>query len=349
MSYKFSSICLKCSLLSTFLLIFQSIFAQTNFQDVDQEIQSKQKLLGKDLVVMLWKAGDTVVYKKEVGEFNSKTAAPIGSCSKWLTAALVMQFVDEGKLSLDDKVSRWLPEFERYGKNYITIGICLSHLTGIKDDVNFIGKVFQKRKATSLEEAVNDFAAKEIRINPGNDFWYGNMGIDIAGRVLEVIAKKKFDVLIKQKLFNPMAMRRTTFATLDASAISPSNGASATADDYIKFLGMLMNKGKANGKQILSEESVELLRTIQTKSMKMAYVPKPMEGNSYALGAWVVEEKDGKGTVMINPGFYGPWAMIDLCRGYGCFVLTKELLTEEKPGIHMELKRVIDEHFPACQ
>src|SRR6185295_7093529 len=110
MSYNLSPSCLKSSLLALFLLFLQPVFGQYNFHDLDQEWQSRQKLLGKDAVIMLANK-DTIIYKKEVGEFNSKTIAPIASCSKWLTAALVMQFVDEGKLSLDDKIGKWLPEF----------------------------------------------------------------------------------------------------------------------------------------------------------------------------------------------------------------------------------------------
>src|SRR5690242_15683744 len=111
MSYKSSLICLKSSLLALFLLFLQPGFAQIDTAQLTQVLQSKQKVLGKDLVMMLWKKDDTLIYKKEAGDFNSKTVAPIASCSKWLTAALLMQFVDEGKLSLDDKITRWLPEF----------------------------------------------------------------------------------------------------------------------------------------------------------------------------------------------------------------------------------------------
>ena len=108
----------------------------------------------------LWKKGDTLVYKKEMGTFNSKTSAPIASCSKWLTAALVMQFVDEGKLSLDDKISKWIPEFARYGKNYISIRHCLSHFTGVDDEAGFLKKMFQRKKFNSLEEEVNSLCSK---------------------------------------------------------------------------------------------------------------------------------------------------------------------------------------------
>ena len=125
MTYKNSFTCIKGIGLFAILLILQSelqaVFAQQKFPELDDILTQKQKLLGKDFVVMLWKKDDTLVYKKELGDFNSKTQAPIASCSKWLTAALVMTFVDEGKLSLDDKITKWLPEFEKYAKNYITI------------------------------------------------------------------------------------------------------------------------------------------------------------------------------------------------------------------------------------
>src|SRR6476646_1507861 len=130
MSLKIRFYCLKFSLFIVSLLIFQTITAQKkekpliskyNFSSLDRILEEKQGLLGKDYVVLIWKRDDTLTYRKEVGEYKSKTIAPIASCSKWLTAALVMQFVDEGKISLDDKITKWLPEYEKYAKNYITI------------------------------------------------------------------------------------------------------------------------------------------------------------------------------------------------------------------------------------
>ncbi|MDP4265601.1 MAG: serine hydrolase domain-containing protein [Bacteroidota bacterium] len=341
MSYKSPLICLKSSLLAISLLLLQPVIAQYNFQELDQEWQTRQKLLGKDAVILL-SSKDTLIYKKEVGDFNAKTVAPIASCSKWLTAALVMQFVDEGKLSLDDKVAKWLPEFEKYGKNYITIRLCLCHETGIADEASFLKKMLGRKKFASLEEEVNSFASTDIRTNPGTDFWYGSIGLNIAGRVLEIISKKKFDVLIKQKLFNVIGMRKTSFTTLDASAINPSGGAMSTADDYMKFLVMLLNKGKANGKQVLSEESVERLKEIQTKSVKISYAPKAAEGFGYALGSWVVGEKEGKATSLACPGLFGTWPMIDFCRGYAYLVFVKNLLGEERAEAHLALKKAID-------
>jgi CubicO group peptidase (beta-lactamase class C family) len=348
MSHKAILICLKSSIVLVFLLFLQPARAQYNWTELDQELKAKQKLLGDNIVVMIWKS-DSLVYKKEMGDFNSKTQAPIASCSKWLTAALVMQFVDEGKLSLDDKITKWLPEYEKYSKSYITVRHCLSHLTGITDEGNFIKKIFQRKKFSSLEEEVNSFAAREIRANPGTDFWYGNIGLNIAGRILEVISKKKFDLLIKQKLFNLLGMRKTSFSTMDGSAVNPSGGAQSTADDYMKFLAMLLNNGKYNGQQILSEEAVRQMKELQTTAIPIKYAPKAAEGFSYALGSWVVEQSlsvPKTASVLAGPGLLGTWPMIDYCRGYAYLVFVKNLLGEERANAHIAIKEILDKQIP---
>ena len=357
MSLKIKFYCLKFSLFIVSLLIFQTISAQKKQEqlqpkyglgELDNILQEKQSLIGKDYVVLIWKKDDTLVYKKEGGDYKSKTVAPIASCSKWLTAALVMQFVDEGKISLDDPVVKYLPVFEKYMKKYITIRHCLSHMTGIADDEKLLKRLLQRKKFESLDEEIESFAAREIRANAGIDFWYGNIGLDIAARVLEVVSKRKFDVLIKQKLFTPMGMRQTTFTTLDGSLYNPSGGAKSSADDYMKFLVMLMNKGKYNGKQILSEESVDEMMKAHTTSSMIKYAPKAGEGFNYALGSWVIEQSSPKAneqsvaTVLASPGLFGTWPMIDFCRGYAYILFVKNL-GEERANAHLEIKKVIDE------
>ncbi len=345
MSYKSLLICLKCSLLGSFLLFLQPVRAQYNWTELTADLEKNQKLLGNDLVMMLWKKDDTLIYKKEMGFFNSKTQVPIASASKWLTAALVMQFVDEGKLSLEDKVVQWLPEYEKYFKKYITIRQCLSHMTGIDDDGKQLRRLLQRKKYNSLEEEVNAFAAREIRVNAGEDFWYGNIGLNIAARVVEIVSKKRFEVIIKQKLFNPLEMRRTNFSSTDGSPVNPSGGAQSTGEDYMKFLQMLLDNGKYKGKQILSEESVALMKTLQTTPAVMKYVPEAAKGYGYGLGSWVLEETDGKAAALASPGLFGTWPMVDFCRGYAYLVVVKSVLGDAKAAIHKNLKTIIDEQI----
>lgn len=346
MSYKVSPICLKVLSVAVFLLVFQPLKAQFDWSELDAALQAKQKLLGNNIVAMVYK-GDSLVYKKEMGDFNSKTVAPIASCSKWLTAALVMQFVDEGKISLDDYVVKYIPEFEKYFKSYITIRHCLSHMTGIEDDDKFLKRLLERRKFASLEEEVNEFARRNIRANAGTDFWYGNVGLNIAGRVLEVISKKKFEVLIKTRLFVPLGMTKTSFANLNGGPVNPSGGASSTADDYMKFLVMLLNKGNYNGKQILSENAVHEMMKVQNKPEQIKYAPKSAGGYTYALGSWVAEQTEGTAIAAASPGLFGTWPMIDYCRGYAYIVFVKNFLGEQRATAHEELKKIIDKQVPS--
>lgn len=340
MSYKSRFVCLKFSLVLIFLLLLQPVFPQYKWADLDKKLGEEQKNLGNNVVMLLWNK-DSLLYKKELGTFNSKTQAPIASCSKWLTAALVMIYVDEGKLSLDDKIGRWLPEFDRYGKSYITVRHCLTHMTGIRDEKVSLKSIVERRKYSSLQEEVDAFAAREIRVNAGEDFWYGSIGLNIAGRIIEVISKRNFDAIIKQKLFNPLEMRKTTFTNLYGS-VNPSGGAQSTADDYMNFLVMLLNKGKFKGKQVLSEKSVDALMQVQTKPSFIKYAPENAKNLNYALGSWAIEEKNGNATCAASPGLFGTWPMVDLCRGYAYLIFTRNLLIEERTNTNLELKAVVD-------
>ena len=145
---------------------------------------------------------------------------------------------------------------------------------------------------------------------------------------------------------NPLGMRKTTFTTLDGSAPNPSGGAVSTADDYMKFLVMLLNKGKYNGVQILSEASVDQLMQTQTKPEMIRYAPKAAEGYGYALGNWVMEkDAAGKTTVAASPGLFGTWPMIDYCRGYAYLVFVKNLLGEERAQVNENMKKIVDKQF----
>ena len=130
--------------------------AQVDTSALSAHLKQNSLRFGKNFVFLLYKDGKPV-YKKESLEFNVKTQQPIGASSQWLTAALVMTFVQEGKLSLDDKVSTYLPIFQKYYKGFITIRHCLTHYTGIQSDEG-VTKLFTKSKFNTLEEEVNDYA-----------------------------------------------------------------------------------------------------------------------------------------------------------------------------------------------
>jgi CubicO group peptidase (beta-lactamase class C family) len=205
--------------------------------------------------------------------------------------------------------------------------------------------ITSRKKYASLEEAVNDLPKKEIQSNPGTEFRFSNYGFEIAGRIVEIVSKKKFEMLIKQKLFNPLSMRQTNFNTLDGSAPSPSVGAVSSANDYMQFLKMLLNGGVLNGNRVLSENAVKELRSMQTKEEQIKYSPKAAEGMPYALGSWVVETKDGEASSLTTTGVFGSIATVDWCRGYVHLLLVKTLQSEQKKDAYLQMKEAIDDRL----
>ncbi len=329
---------MKFMLLLFACITFSTISFAQNFKDVEQLMLNNQRSLGDDQVLLLYKDGK-ILYQKALGTFKPTMPASIGESSQWLTAALVMMLVEEGKLSLDDNVGKYLPIFPKWMKGYVTIRHCLSHTTGIETDKAGATKIFQKKNFTTLEEEVNYYAEKRgIATNPGIWFQYNQMGSSIAGRVLEVITKKKFDRLIQEKLLRPLNMRFTSFSNY-TSAISPADGAKSTAIDYMNFVSMLLNKGKFNGKQILSEVSVNELLKIQTGTALNKFTPPFMMGFNYGLGSWI-ENKEA--TVVNCVSQNSPFVWIDFCRGYACILLSKKEQDIQKRELYNQLQAAIN-------
>ncbi len=345
MSYKLNFICMKVIAIAVLLLFFQPVFSQYDFSGVDQFLQRNQKALGNNVVALVYKDGK-IIYQKALGvDFTAKIQAPVASCSKWLTAAMVMTFVDQGKISLDDPVSKYIPLFNKYMKSYVTIRHCLSHTTGIEREG---GR--GKKKFENLEEEVNAIAGKEISNNPGMEFFYGNYGLTIAARVCEIVGKKSFERLMQERIVRPLKMRGTNFTNESGNAPSPSDGALSTANDYMNFLIMILNKGMFETKRILSEAAVEEMQKNQTTNLPVKYAPKVTEGYEYGLGEWIMEkDATGKPTVVSSPGLYGTWPYIDICRKYAAIIFVKSLLNDQKRDLTLQFKDLIDEQVGACK
>jgi CubicO group peptidase (beta-lactamase class C family) len=351
MSVSWYSNRLKVSTLSFCLLFFQASFGQGRFQAAEAIAAERAKTLKKEVALVV-ATKDTVVFQKDTKLFSAQRGqAELGLSSQWLTAAVVMILVDEGKISLDDKVSKYLPVFSSYMKNYVTIRHCLAHFTGIQADNSKVGALFAKKKFENLDEVASSYAKREIQNNAGEAFRFNGMGPDIAARVVEVVTKKKFEMLAQQKLFRPLGMRQTTFSTLDGSPASPSTGARGTAGDYARFLRMLLNGGTHYGQRILSESSVAAMRQILTNAENKKYSPDAAKGWEYTLGAWAVGENDeAKATALAAPSFEGTTALIDFCRGYAFVYLQQELSDEARIPAGLQLKEALDPLFPkACK
>ncbi|MFM2145168.1 MAG: hypothetical protein RL732_4 [Bacteroidota bacterium] len=342
--------CMKVTFLAGFLLFFQSAFCQFDLSGLDPFLQKNLKAMGGKAIGLVWNDGK-VIYQKELGEdLTIKSPVAAGHCSQWLTAALVMSLVDQSKLKLDDPIGKYLPDFKKYFKGYITIRQCLSHTTGIERDSKIMNKILDKKKYPTLEEAVNGIMQKEISTNPGKEFHYGVYGPALAARVCEVVMKKPFERLIQEKITRPLKMKVTNFIDENGNAPDPGYGAQTSAADYLNFLIMLMNKGVFEGKRVLSEASVEEMSRSQLGDLNIAYAPPATSGFDYGLGNWIMaKDESGKARILTCPGLPGSWPILDLCRKYAAILLLEPKANEPKREWADTFREIIEEAIGECE
>jgi CubicO group peptidase (beta-lactamase class C family) len=142
-------------------------------------------------------------------------------------------------------------------------------------------------------------------------------------------------------------MSKTTFSTLDGSPANPAGGARTTANDMIRFLQLLLNNGRINGKRILSEEAVKALRTLTSQTGAIKNAPKMTANWGYTSGSWAVEVRESQATALAAPALYGVLPVVDWCRGYTAVLVTKAILDEPKNNqpTYVSMKEAIDENI----
>ena len=132
----------------------------------------------------------------------------LASITKPMTAAAVMTLVDAGKLSLDDKVTKFFPSFTGDGRENITIRHCLTHSSGLPD---MLADDEMLRERASPLTGYRDGALKApLKFTPGSSYSYSSMGILLASYIAEQISGTPFPDYMEQKIYQPLGMTKTT-------------------------------------------------------------------------------------------------------------------------------------------
>lgn len=209
----------------------------------------------------------------------------------------------------------------------ITLKDLLTHTAGVPN-------VEVPRSHSTLAELVTLISQQPLQFEPGSRWSYSNAGIATLGRIVEVISGQSFDEFLRERFFKPLGMRSTTFhpnrrlakrlarsyqqngqsGVLEETdvyfvkgelgdsqrTIRPAGGLFSTAVDMFRFYQMMLNGGKWQGEQLLSEAAVYELTRTQTGNIQTGFT----EGMSWGLGFQVVKDPQGV-TAMLSPGTFG--------------------------------------------
>ena len=211
----FATVCL-CSILT-----FAQTTTQTNLDKLFNTLESENKGMG---TVSIFKNGKEF-YQKEFGFANVKTKTKanrftkyrIGSISKTFTATIILQQIDEGKLTLNTLVKEYFPELPNSDK--ITIENLLRHESGLVNVTNDKNIRSWITKHQTRKQMMDRFIKNGTEFEPKEQSKYSNTNFIILSYIAEVNDKKSFDNILKDRIINPLQLKRTEFG----NPIQPKN------------------------------------------------------------------------------------------------------------------------------
>ena len=243
----------------------------------------------------------------------------IASMTKMFAGVSIMMLVDEGKVSLDDPVTRFIPQLEKWmvveerDQSHVllkalvrpvTVRHLLSHtsgLTGMSELQQVTGADSTPLKARALSSVTGP-----LQWQPGEKYAYGNQGMNIAARIVEIVSGMPYEEFLQKRFFDPLGMTETTFWPSEAQiarlagAYGPNKekngyarggigfltkpysdrvhrfpeaagGLFSTTHDILRYGLLLANDGELDGKRYLSHAAMDELRKEQTGTTKVNY------------------------------------------------------------------------------
>lgn len=200
------------------------------------------------------------------------------------TTTAIMQLVEHHKLSLDDRVEKYWPEFAANGKDGITVYQLLTHTSGLRPDID------TREPWSGIQEAMARIVADRPLDPPGTKFRYSDVNFDVLGELVRRISGERLDAYSQKHIFAPLGMADTGFlpAMAKRGRIAPTDiergalrwgevqdpvayrmggvaghaGLFSTADDLQKFVQMLLGSGARAGVRVLSPASVARMTSI---------------------------------------------------------------------------------------
>ncbi|WP_181444194.1 serine hydrolase domain-containing protein [Pseudoxanthomonas sp. z9] len=171
--------------------------------------------------------GDEVLYRGARGRASIELDVPLnadqvfrmGSITKQMAAAGLLTLVEQGKLSLDDPLSKFLPDYP--GGGNVSVRMLLNHTSGIKSYTGIPGvmegPIMQDRTTAQMIETFKDLKPD---FAPGQGYAYNNSGYVLVGAVIEKASGQPWHAYLKQALFEPLGMRHTGYGLESAGVIA---------------------------------------------------------------------------------------------------------------------------------
>jgi D-alanyl-D-alanine carboxypeptidase len=260
------------------------------------QVVADQKAIGVTVGVM---QDSKVIFNKGYGVASTSRNTPVttdtlfaaGSVTKQFTCAVALQLEQEGKLSFDDRVSRYRADGFGHASE-ITLRDLGNHVSGYRDyyPLDFVDRPMAK--AIAEEDLLKTFTNKPLDFPPGTRYSYSNTGYLLLGYITSMVSHKPFEQSLQERILTPLGMTQTRF--------EPARGAPGLADGYTQFglgpaeLSIAEGRGWIGAAGGIWSTPADLLRwdlalmdgkVLNAKSWKTMTTPRELkDGRSSAYG-----------------------------------------------------------------
>lgn len=265
---------------------------------VDALLASFYQPDGPGAAVIVTRAGKTV-FRQAYGmaclaqqkPMTPETTFRLGSISKQFTAVAVLMLAEEGKLSIHDEITRFLPDYPVQGKR-ITIEHLLTHSSGIvsftdKDD--FDATI---TKDVTVSEMIDSFKDDKLEFAPGTAFSYNNSGYYLLGALIEKVSGMSYASFVEQRIFIPLGMNATCHEGHERSPRHKAAGHTRRGGGFGPCDPMSMSQAYAAGALVSTvddmarwEQAIASGKLISAASWAKAFTPYRLaDGSACAYG-----------------------------------------------------------------
>jgi CubicO group peptidase (beta-lactamase class C family) len=266
-----------------------------------------------------------VIFRKGYGLANIELNVPIRpemvfrlcSVTKQFTAVAIMMLVEQGKLSLNDDITKFFPDYPTGGKK-IMIENLLSHTSGIKD---YIEKLWPQsmRQDLKLERLIDAFKNDGLKFEPGTKVSYSNSNYIILGAIIEKLSGKEYRRFIEENIFKPLGMKHSYYEGIQELIPNRVSG-------YLKSEGAFFNAPYISTNQLyaagalcssvddlaLWDAAVYSDKLLKQSSWERIFTPYKLangETSDYAFG-WVISRFQGRTIASHGGGVFGSRAWV---------------------------------------
>lgn len=282
---------------------------------MDKEMSAVYQPESPGAAVIVVKNGK-VVFRRGYGIANLELNVPVRpemvfrlcSVTKQFTAAAIMMLVEEGKVSLADDITKYLPNYPTSGKK-ITIENLLTHTSGIPD---YLNKLWPDRMTENLtpKQVIEVFKNEPLAFEPGTKADYSNSNYVLLGAIIENVSGKPYRQFIEEQIFKPLGMKHSYYDRPQGIVPNRVSGYLRKDDAYINAAYLNMNQLYAAGALCSSVDdlalwdaamdSEKLLKRASWDRMLTPYRLPSGETSPYASG-WAVSQLQGR-TVVSHAG-----------------------------------------------